>query len=265
MASSVNSSSAWSVYKDSMEETSLVKNAMKLTSSATSLVKYFNPSSPESLSKIGNCAKQAKGFVGIFEIPIKIEKFVRSFFGFDTKSPVSSSLNVASDFCGVVSNSCEVIEFANTVSSLPKAVVENSKVASYGAGFFSSVKGSYDTVCKLAKNFLVLSKNSKSLKDKEISDLQGAAVTLKTHKQVISNLISLSTKVCAVALSVMGVVSLFTPVAPLALICTATAASLLGVSSFIYDRVYDPNDDRAKKIAQSPFFQKAQEIDAKKA
>jgi hypothetical protein len=103
------------------------------------------------------------------------------------------------------------------------------------------------------------------LKDKEISELQGAAVTLKTHKQVISNLISLSTKVCAVALSVMGIVSLFTPVAPLALIGTGAAASLFGISGFIYDRVYDPNDDRAKKIAQSPFFHKAQEFSAKKA
>jgi len=70
----------------------------------------------------------------------------------------------------------------------------------------------------------------------------------------------LATKVTCVALGALGIAAFFATVSPFVVVGLGALATVTGLGSYFYDRIVDPFDDRAKKLASNPLFQKAQEI-----
>lgn len=257
----------WKVYANAMEEGgNFLKSIFRLTSATTFWTKYFNLSTPKGVSDLGGFAKQAKNLTSVVALPHSVERVVSSVQNFDIRHPLKSAANVGADICSLANNGCDTAEFVDTiVTPLPKEVMSSVKVVSYLATFLGSLKGTCDTITKLVKNVLGLKKNEADKAANTTSASQYEVVKTKGMQQMVSNILSLASKVSYVALGAIGLASLLTPIGPVAIVTCLTAGTVFGFGSFFYERVVDPYDDRAKKIAENPLFDKAAEIKAKSA
>ena len=249
----------WKVYTESMEEGgTFLKSAFRLTNAATFWAKYFNPETSEAVSNVGSFCKQAKNVISIAEAPLRLEKAARAISSYDPSSPFKSAANVTSEMCGLVSTGCDTIDFIHNVATpMPKELMENLKTASYASTFIGSLKGTVDSVGKVATQFQRLDENEA---DQLTSAVKKAEVREKTKSQIVSTLIGLASKISYLVLGALGIASLFVSIAPVAIVGMVTIGTILGFAGFFYDRVVDPNDDRARKLSQSPFFQRAVQL-----
>jgi hypothetical protein len=244
----------WRVYSDAMDESgSLMKGIFKLMGVGSFWIKHFNPQAPKACGKLSDVAKNAKNITSVIEWPIRIEKLKKSVVAFDSTSPLKSLANIGSEICSVVNNGSDTAEFVHTLNPLPAQVMEKVKVANSAATFFGSLKGSVDTINKLASNASDLSQvdnNPASATHKQVT-------RQKIYSKITSNLMSLSAKVCYLALGALGLASLAVAVPPVLFMGLLTVGTCLSLTNLFYDRIVDPNDDRAKKLAQNPLFNSA--------
>ena len=258
---------AWNVYTNAMDEGgTFLKSVFRLTNATTFWAKYFNPSTPNGVSDLGGLAKQAKNLTSVFGLPQNLAKVVETARKFDIAKPFTSTANLGADVCSLANGGCDTAELVHTVvTPLPADLMEKVKATNYTATFLGSLKGTYDTVVKLFKNATDIQKNEADKTAQNTSEANYQKVKAKTTQQVTSNVLSLASKVSYLALGSLGIASLFTPLAPAAIVACLTSGTIFGLGSFFYDRVVDPFDDKAKKLAQNPLFEKAAEIKAKTA
>lgn len=258
---------AWSVYTNAMEEGgNFLKSMFRLINATTFWAKYFNPSTPKGISELGGLAKQAKNLTSIIGLPQNVAKVVETARKFDISKPLTSTVNLGADVCSLANGGCDTAELVHTVvTPLPANAMEAVKATNYTATFLGSLKGTYDTVVKLFANASDIQKNEADKVANTTSEANYEKVKGKTTQQLTSNVLSLASKVSYLVLGSLGIASLFTPLAPVAIVACLTSGTLFGLGSFFYDRVVDPFDDKAKKLAQNPLFEKAAEIKAKTA
>lgn len=248
----------WSVYADAMDESgSLMKGIFKLVGVSSFWVKYFNPNAPRACSEVGTLTKNAKNITSVIEWPIRIEKLKKSISSFDVRSPIKSAANIGSEICSVINNGSDTAEFINAVQPLPAQVMEKVKVANFTATFFGALKGTVDSVRKLTSNIADLTTYSDQTSASAISPQAIADKKSKTYAKITSNMMSLVAKVCYVALGGLGLISLSVPVAPVYMVSLLSVGTVLGLGNLFFDRIVDPNDDRAKKLASNPLFNSA--------
>lgn len=248
----------WRVYSDAMDESgSMMKGFFKLMGVGAFWVKYFNPNAPKACGHLGTISKNAKNITSVIEWPIRLEKLKKSITSFNHDTPFKSAANVGSEICSVINNGSDTLEFVNALHPVPNEVMERVKVANSAATLFSSVKGAFDTVGKISGNLSIL--DGLEEKKDHISTQKKTSERSKTYSKITSNLMSLVTKVCYAALGALGLISLAVPVAPAAMVGLLTVGTVLGLANLFYDRIVDPNDDRAKKLAQNPLFDSAME------
>ena len=252
----------WKVYTEAMDDgASFFKNVFKTVSTATSWIKFTNPACNEAYGNIGSFAKQAKNFMSIIDAPLRVQKLADSIKKFDIKTPFKSGLEVLDKGCGLVNNACDTLDFSNTyVKPVSTSVMNTAKLASAGATCFSSIKGSVESVLKIRNGIKDLSKTNKDAADEAISRVEASDKTEKTKLQITSQLISLAAKITFVALGAIGIAAAFVSVAPVVPLVVGTVGTLLGLASFFYDKVFDPSDDKAKKIMENPLFKRAAQL-----
>ena len=248
----------WRVYADAMDESgSLMKGIFKLVGVTSFWIKYFNPNAPKACSEIGTLTKNAKNITSVIEWPIRIEKLKKSISAFDVNTPIKSVADIGSEICSVINNGSDTAEFIHAVQPLPAQVMEKVKVANFTATFFGALKGAVDSIRKLSSNIADLSACSDQSFASTISPQAIADKKSKTYAKVTSNMMSLVAKVCYVALGGLGLLSLAVPVAPVVMVSLLTVGTVLGLGNLFFDRIVDPNDDRAKKLASNPLFNSA--------
>jgi len=252
----------WSTYKDSVDDSApFLKNVFKLVNVSSFYATYFNPNASSSVIELGNTSKHAKNMISALELPIKIEKFTKSLSNFDVQAPVTSGVSLANDLCSVVSATVDSAELTNAyLTPVSKEAMGQLKLAGSVATVFSSVKGSVDVIRKISTNE---DRSLEIARMRDIGDIsiqQFEALQEKNSAQQVSNILSLVTRVSCIALGVLGLASMLTPVPAIAAVSLATFTTVVGLIGYFFDKIVDPFDDKARKMAQSPLMERAIEI-----
>jgi hypothetical protein len=229
----------WSAYKSSVDDGApFLKNMFKLVNVSSFFASYFNPNAPSSVIELGNTTKQAKNMISAAELPIKIEKFAKSVSNFNIEAPVTSGVTLTNDLCGVVSAVVDSAELSNAYATpVPAEAMKQLKIAGSAATVFSSVKGYVDIIKKMVVSNERSSEISRLYENDEISRQQYEAHQEKSSAQFVSNILSLVNRVSCIALGVLGLAALFTPVPAIAAVSLATFVTVVGLAGYFYDKI----------------------------
>ncbi|NDD57787.1 MAG: hypothetical protein EBZ47_00835 [Chlamydiae bacterium] len=255
---------AWEQYVETMEGGAVflkqICGAVNVTSFWTQQIK---PDMGPSLKKIGGFAKDAGKALGALDTANRVSGFMKSLTNYDPNNFLKSTSDVLDKGCGVVKCGCDTAELVNsTVTPLPTDVMERVKLVGASAGLFSSLKGVYDSGMKLMSNFADLDK---------LNQVRGTLSPsvydekkINAGEKITSTLLAVAAKVSAAVLGVLSVLAFYIQIDPIAIITVATITTLVGLISYLFDKVVDPYDAGANRIRNHRLFERAQCLAIKK-
>jgi hypothetical protein len=236
-------SNLWNVYKQEVSKTKSAKLILNFTSASISCSSLVHKDTPSLLVNFGKNIKNANSFLGLLELPIKIEKFFKSLITFNSKKPTKCALDISTNFCAVVSGGCNAVKFVDTLNPLHnKSFVNRTKIIGAHAGLILAFKALVDSILKLKNQIFSYKSIQNDASSNVISAARYDVLKEKNKCEFASNILSIAAKTTVLALAIIALVTLVVPISVVLVTFLSFSSAFLNLTSFFFDRVFIPDE-----------------------